>query len=84
MIHASKAREIQQAAQAEQDAYVKACIEREVEDVCEAVARAARGRHSSCCIEASRLDYPKGVAAYLKDELGYTATYENHTISVSW
>ena len=84
MIHASKAREIQQAAQAEQDAYVKACIEREVEDVCEVIARAARGRHNSCHIETSRMDYPKGVTEYLQTELGYTARYSNSTISVSW
>ena len=82
MISAEKAKEILQAAQTERDAYVKACIEREVEDVCEVIARAARDIRNSCRIEASRMDYPKGVTAYLKYELGYVATYENHTISV--
>ena len=84
MISAEKAREIQKAAQDEQDAYVRAVIVREVEDICEVIARAARGRNNSCHIEASRLDYPKGVTEYLQTELGYTARYSNSTISVSW
>ena len=84
MINAAKAREIQQAAQDEQDAYVRAVIVREVEDICEVIARAARGRNNCCHIEASRLDYPKGVTEYLQTELGYTAKYSNSTISVSW
>ena len=84
MISAEKAREIQQAAQNEQDAYVRAVIVREVEDIREVIARAARGRNNSCHIDASRLDYPKGVTEYLQTELGYTAKYSNSTISVSW
>lgn len=84
MISAEKAREIQQAAQNEQDAYVRAVIVREVEDICEVIARAARGRNNSCHIDASRLDYPKGVTEYLQTELEYTAKYSNSTISVSW
>ena len=84
MISAEKAREIQQAAQNEQDAYVRAVIVREVEDICEVIARTARGRNNSCHIDASRLDYPKGVTEYLQTELGYTAKYSNSTISVSW
>lgn len=84
MISAEKAREIQQAAQNEQDAYVRAVIVREVEDICEVIARAARGRNNFCHIDASRLDYPKGVTEYLQTELGYTAKYSNSTISVSW
>lgn len=40
MISAEKAREIQRAAQDEQDAYVRAVIVREAEDVCEVIARA--------------------------------------------
>ena len=84
MISAEKAREIQQAAQNEQDAYVRAVIVREVEDICEVIARAARGRNNSCHIDASRLDYPKGVTEHLQTELGYTAKYSNSTISVSW
>ena len=84
MISAEKAREIQRAAQDEQDAYVRAVIVREVEDICEVIARAARGRNNSCHIDASRLDYPKGVTEYLQTELGYAAKYSNSTISVSW
>lgn len=84
MINADKAREIQRAAQAEQDAYVKAVIEGDVEDVCDAIARAARGRNNSTEINASRMSYPKGVAEYLQTELGYTAKYSDGTISVSW
>lgn len=84
MISAEKAREIQRAAQDEQDAYVRAVIVREAEDVCEVITRAARGRNNSCHIEASRMDYPKGVTEYLQTELGYTAKYSNSTISVSW
>ena len=84
MINAARAREIQQAAQNEQDAYVRAVIVREVEDICEVIARAARGRNNSCHIDASPLDYPKGVTEYLQTELGYTAKYSNSTISVSW
>lgn len=84
MISAEKAREIQRAAQDEQDAYIRAVIVREAEDVCEVIARAARGRNNSCHIEASRMDYPKGVTEYLQTELGYTAKYSNSTISVSW
>ena len=84
MISAEKAREIQQAAQNEQDAYVRAVIVREVEDICEVIARTARGRNNSCHLDASRLDYPKGVTEYLQTELGYTAKYSNSTISVSW
>ena len=87
MINAEKAREIQQAAQEEQDAYVRTIIAREVEDVCEHIARSARGRSNSCRIDASRLDYPKGVAEYLQAELGYTVRYSNYTIptlTVSW
>lgn len=84
MISAEKAREIQQAAQNEQDAYVRAVVVREVEDICEVIARAARGRNNSCHIDASRLDYPKGVTEYLQTELGYAAEYSKSTISVSW
>lgn len=84
MISAEKAREIQKQAQAEKDAYVNSCIEREAEEVCEAIARAARGRNNSCHVDTSRMDYPKGVADYLKSELGYEATYASHTISVAW
>ena len=84
MISAVKAKEIQHAAQAEHDAYVRAVIESDVEDACDIIARAARGRQSCCTIDASGMSYPKGVADYLKDELNYSATYESHTISVSW
>lgn len=84
MISAEKAREIQQAAQNEQDAYVSAVIAREAEDICEVIAMVARGRNNSCHIDASCLDYPNGVTEYLQTELGYTAKYSNSTISVSW
>ena len=84
MISAEEAIEIQQAAQNEQDAHVRAVIVREVEDICEVIARAAHGRNNSCHIDASRLDYPNGVTVYLQTELGYTARYSNSTISVSW
>lgn len=84
MISAEKAREIQRAAQAEQDAYVRAVIQGDAEDACDIIARAARGRQSRCIIDASEMTYPKGVAEYLKNELGYSATYESHTISVAW
>ena len=84
MINAARAREIQQAAQAEQDAYVRAVIQGDAEDACDIIARAARGRQSRCTIDASKMTYPKGVAEYLKNELGYSVTYESHTISVAW
>ena len=84
MISADKAREIQQAAQKEQDAHIRAVIIREVEDICEVITMAARGRNNSWHFDASRLDYPKGVTEYLQTELGYTAQYSNNTISVSW
>lgn len=72
MINAARAREIQQAAQAEQDAYVRAVIQGDAEDACDIIARAARGRQSRCTIDASKMTYPKGVAEYLKNELGYS------------
>ena len=84
MISAEKAREIQRAAQNEQNAYVRAVIVREVEDICEVIAMAARGRNNSWYFDASHLDYPKGVTEYLRTELGFTAKYSNSTISVSW
>lgn len=84
MINAAKAKEIQQAAQAEHDAYVRTVIQGDVENACDIIARAARGRQSRCTIDASKMPYPKGVAEYLKNELGYSATYEIHTISVTW
>ena len=84
MINAAKAREIQQVAQAERDAYINALIQSDAEDACGIIARAARGRQSRCTIDASKMNDPKGVAEYLKNELGYAVTYENHTISVAW
>lgn len=84
MINAARAREIQQAAKAEQDAHVRVVIVREVEDICEVIARAARGRNNFRHFDASRLDYPKGVTEYLQTELEYTAKYSNGTILVSW
>lgn len=84
MISADEAREIQQAAQNKQDAYVRSVIVREVEDICEVIAMAARGGNNSWHFDASRFDYPNGVTEYLQTELGYTAKCSNGTISVSW
>lgn len=84
MISADRAREIQQAAQDEQDVHVRSVIVREVEDICEVIIMAARARKTSWHFDALRLDYPKGVTEYLQTELGYTAKYSNGTISVSW
>ena len=84
MINAARAREIRQAAQAEQDAHVRAVIQGDAEDACDIIARAARERRSRCTIDASKMTYPKEVAEYLKNELGYSVTYESHKISVAW
>lgn len=84
MINAKMAREITDIAQAEYDAHARACIIREANDACEVIARAARCKNSSCHIDATHMDYPNDVAEYLKNKLGYTVSYFNNTISVSW
>lgn len=86
MISAEKAREITAAAQAEKDAYDRACITREAEDVCEDIRRAAVACENHCSISTKGLSYPNGVAEYLREELGYDAKYcsQANCINVSW
>lgn len=86
MISAERAREITKTAQAEENAYIKAVVEREAEVACEVIRQYACGRNNTCEIDGRSFKYPKRVTAYLKDELGYTADYNpnNGAIKVSW
>lgn len=86
MISAERAREITKAAQDEENAYIKAVVEKEAEVACEVIRQAACGRNHHCEVDARSFKYPKRVTAYLKEELGYAAEFNPNTceIKASW
>lgn len=86
MISAEKARESTKIAQAEENARIKATVEQEVEAVCEVISQRARGGNNTCEFDDHAFKYPKIVAVYLQDELGYTTNYNpnNGALKVSW
>ena len=85
MLSATKAKEIMDKAVEERNAEIRHRIECEVERVCEEIREAATRRHSSYRISPGMLKYPKRVAKYLKDELGYECdSYTDGAIIVRW
>nr|DAO56453.1 MAG TPA: hypothetical protein [Caudoviricetes sp.] len=84
MINADKAREIQKQAQAERDTHIRNVIRREAENAYEAIVSAAKNGRNNCCIDVGGMNYPNGVAEYLKNKFGYDALYSSHAISIAW
>ena len=86
MINAETARKIQNEVQAERDAYVKSKIIRDVEVVCRTIAARARADKSECVVDASGMFSPKGVAEYLKNNLGYDVAFPTcgHLMTIKW
>lgn len=85
MLNAKKAMEITNAAVEKRNAEIREVIEAEVAYICDYIREAAEKRHTSYKISPGMLSYREGVAAYLKDELGYTCqNYTDGAIVVSW
>lgn len=86
MISAEKAREITKIAQDEENAYIKAVVEKEAEAICEVIRQAAHDRKNNCEVDVRSFKYRSRVAAYLKEVLGYTAEFDPNTreIKVAW
>lgn len=86
MINAETARKIQNEVQAERNERMKSEIIREVEVVCGKIAARAKANESECFVNAASMCYPKGVAEYLKNNLGYDVTFptSGRLMTIKW